>query len=147
MSYKQDLATLHSQRMARLWPVGKVTSPVTQIRALNSEIDALRAQKAKLEAEVAELTCVRDWFVGDKRLITLRVRICLDNEISEHALVSPARSNKLNIARRQFAQEARALGASLPRIAYHLGGRSHTTVLHYLDPTRKKRGKKEPMVG
>lgn len=136
MSYATELARAHKARMARIWPDRQ--SIDMRVPMLAANIADLEKRRDELIAEIEALKAAKEALTGEQRLVELRERICADHEISIAMLVSPMRSAKLVIARKQFAQEARAMGASLPRIAYHLGGRNHATIFFYLHGKRRK---------
>lgn len=139
MSYALDLARAHKERLARMWPEQKPSAPdPTAQGILASEVSTLERKKQKLLAEIEALQSARDAFVGEENLVKLRERVCADHGIPISLFISPARSKMLIIARKQFAQEARAQGASLPRIAYHIGGRNHATIFAYLHGKKHK---------
>lgn len=143
MSYAVDLARAHKERLARIWPA-KSPPPLPMV-ALTSAVEMLEKQKQKLLKEIDDLRLARDGFAGEQRLLELRDRVCADHGIHVSMFVSTARSKLLVIARKQFAQEARSMGASLPRIAYHIGGRNHATIFYYIHG--KKRKAAEPAHG
>jgi chromosomal replication initiation ATPase DnaA len=148
VSYQQDLAKLHKERMARLWPVNNADNTVQKlsekVTRLKTEIALLEARRDRLETTVKELDRLQTEARGEERLITLRERICQEHDMPVEVFCGPGHSQLIVIARRQFAQEARAMGVSHQRIGYHIGGRDHSTVINYIKPKKQRSNSWKP---
>lgn len=132
MTYQQDLARLHRERKARLWPVSQPKpQPEWMITALKTQIEVLERQAAILRAEVRSHQQALSMFKVDPTLRSLKQAVCAVYGLTEEQLLGPGRTKVYVQARRHFAHEARKLGKSLPQIGRFLN-RDHTTIMNLL---------------
>lgn len=147
MSYQQDLIKAHRERRARIWPVSKPGVSMADLRFWTSEVARLKAQAEALREELGELATAKIEISVNNELAELRDEVCDRLRVSLAQFVSRNRGHRVVKARVEFAVAARKRGASLLTIAYHIGGRNHTSVLYYLKKGGMYGADAEPMVG
>lgn len=87
-----------------------------------------------LKTVAKQKTLFPDSLAGPRNnMVQLKREICSSFGISEADLTGRCRTKSLVMARKLFAARARIqCGASLNEIGAMLGGRDHTTIMHYL---------------
>jgi chromosomal replication initiation ATPase DnaA len=75
------------------------------------------------------------------RLVTPKIldRICYDCGGDRASVVGPRRTKSVVAVRRKVAKRLRDMGLSYPEIGFLLGGRDHTTIMHLVNPERRRR--------